>query len=241
VNVEFAGGVTLERASESRAAVLRRAPEWWRKLASQPLRSAAAAKDTTVVPAARSPARPKVAGWVAGAVAPGVSLPAYNHADRLTVREQFTPACWTRVLEQFRKAGSPVTLRWGHDGPTLATTEDLSLMLDVHDVVGLTFDARLTDDSAGRMALASATKSGLAVSIGYRRGSTWTVERGGVTVRVVDSCDVDHIAVLPPSKTPAYPAARCFARRGGESACPEELLRDARIHAWRTLKAQQGL
>jgi hypothetical protein len=170
-----------------------------------------------------------------------VSLPAFNHADGLTVREQFTPACWARVLEQFRKAESPVTLRWGHDGPTLATTEDMSLMLDVHDVVGLTFDARLHDDALSKTVMEAAAKGGLAVSIAYRRGSTWTVERDGVTVRVVDACDVDHVAVLPPSKTPAYPAARCFARRGGESACPEELLRDARVHAWRTLKAEQGL
>jgi hypothetical protein len=233
MELEFAGGVTLERASESRAAILRRAPEWWRKLASQPLRSAAAAKATQ--------SRGATIGWLAGCVAPGVAVPCFNHQDQQRRREQFTPACWASVFEQFRKATSPVTLRWGHDGATLATTEDLSLMLDVQPVIGLTFDARITDNRAGRLALDSMTKSGLAVSIAYKRGSTWTVERGGEVIRVVNDCVVDHVAVLPPSKTPAYPAARCFARRGGESACPEELLRDARIHAWRTLKAQQGL
>jgi hypothetical protein len=236
MELEFAGGTTL--GNVSRKSVVARAPQWWRNLANKGLRSAAAAKAT---PRVNSPAKPKVAGWLAGCVAPGVSVPAYNHADKLRLREQFTPACWARVLEQFRKAGSPVTLRWGHDGPTLATTEDMSLMLDVHDVVGLTFDARLHDDALSKTVMEAAAKGGLAVSIAYRRGSTWTVERDGVTVRVVDACDVDHVAVLPPSKTPAYPAARCFARRGGESACPEELLRDARVHAWRTLKAEQGL
>ncbi len=237
-NMEFAGGVTLERALESRAAILRRAPEWWRNLANQGLRSAAAAKASPVV---RSPAALKVAGWLAGCVAPGVSLPAFNHQDQQRLREQFTPACWARVLEQFRKGLSPVTLRWGHEGATLATTEDLSLMLDVHKVVGLTFDARMTDDAAGRMSLEAAPKGGLAVSVAYKRAQTWTVERGGETIRVVDDCVVDHIAVLPPSQTPAYRGARCFACRGGEFACPDELKRDARVHAWRTLKAEQGL
>jgi hypothetical protein len=237
-DMEFAGGVTLERASESRAAILRRAPEWWRKLASQPLRSAAPAKTSPVV---RSPATPKTVGWIAGCVAPGVSVPAFNHSDKLRLREQFTGACWARVLEQSRRGGRPVTLRWGHEGPTLATTEDLSLMLDVHEVVGLTFDGKLRGDALSKTVLEAAAKGGLAVSIAYFRGKTWTVERDGVTIRVVDAADVDHIAVLPPSQTPAYPGARCFARRGGEAACPDELQRDARIHAWRTLKAEQGL
>jgi hypothetical protein len=237
MNLEFAGGTSISNVIPTREGVIARAPQWWRNLANKGLRSAAAVTASPVVP---SPAPPKVAGWIAGCVAPGVSVLAYNHADKQKLREQFTPSCWARVLQQFRKAGSPVTLRWGHEGPTLASTEDLSLMLDVHDVVGLTFDARLTDDPAGRLTLASATKSGLAVSIAYKRGSMWTVERDGVTIRVVDDCVVDHIAVLPPSQTPAYPAARCFARRDGQSACPEELLRDARVHAWRTIKAQHG-
>jgi hypothetical protein len=114
-------------------------------------------------------------------------------------------------------------------------------MIDVHPVVGLTFDARLTDDALGRTALEAAAKSGLAVSIAYKRAKTWTVERDGKTIRVVDAADVDHIAILPPSQTPAYRGARCFSARGVEAACPDELKRDARIHAWRTLKAEQGL
>lgn len=230
---ERAGGATL--GEMSRADVLKRAPDWWRNLANRALRSAVAeAKPTTTPPAAR-----RYCGWMAGCVAPGVAVPCFNHADQLRVREQFTPACWKRVLERFRK-GSPITLRWGHEGTTLATTKDLSLMLDVHDVVGLTFDARLADDAAGRLALDAAPRDGLAVSIAYGKASTWTVERDGVTIRVVDDCVVDHIAVLPPAMTPAYPAARCFVRRGVESACPGELLRDARVHAWVTLKRQQG-
>ncbi len=236
--LEFAGGTSIGNVIPTREGVIARAPEWWRSLANKGLRAAAAAKAAPVV---RSPATPKVAGWIAGCVAPGVSVPAFNHSDKLTLREQFTPACWARVLEQFRKAGSPVTLRWGHDGPTLATTEDLSLMLDVQDVVGLTFDARLHEDAISKTVLDAAAKGGLATSVAYKRGKTWTVERGGVTVRVVDDAVVDHIAVLPPSQTPAYRAARCFACRGGESACPDELKRDARVHAWRAIKAEQGL
>lgn len=238
MKLEFAGGTSIGNVIPTREGVVARAPQWWRNLANKGLRSAAAAKADTV---GRSPAKPKVVGWVAGCVAPGVSVPAFNHADKLRLREQFTPACWARVLEQFRKGGSPVTLRWGHEGGTLATTDDLSLMLDVHDVVGLTFDAKLREDALSGAVLEASAKGGLAVSIAYKRAKTWTVERDGVTIRVVDDAVVDHIAVLPPSQTPAYPGARCFAHRGGESACPGELKRDARVHAWRTLKAEQGL
>jgi len=236
-NVERAGGTTLGELS--RAEVLKRAPEWWRNLANRGLRPAAAAA-AEAIPTTTPPAARRYCGWIAGCVAPGVALPCFNHADKLRVREQFTDACWARVLDQFRKGLSPVTLRWGHDGATLVTTKDMSLLLDVHSVVGLTFDARLPDDAAGRLAVDAAPRNGLAVSVAYRKGSTWTVERDGVTIRVVDDCVVDHIAVLPPAMTPAYPAARAFARRGVEAACPEELKRDARIHAWGTLKRQQG-
>lgn len=237
MNIEFAGGTSIGNVIPTRESVIARAPQWWRNLANKGLRSAAAVTAPPVVP---SPAPPKVAGWIAGCVAPGVSVPAFNHSDKLTVREQFTPACWARVLEQFRKAGSPITLRWGHEGGTLATTEDLSLMLDIHNVVGLMFDGKLRDDALSKTVLEAAGKGGLACSIAYRRAKTWTVERGGVTIRVVDSAEIDHIAILSPSQTPAYPAARCFARRDGQSACPEELLRDARVHAWQTIKAQHG-
>ena len=234
--LEFAGGTSL--GSISREGVMDRAPQWWRNLANNGLRSAAAAKATPMV---RSPATPKVAGWLAGCVAPGVSVPAFNHSDKLTLREQFTDACWAHVLERFRKTSSPITLRWGHEGPTLATTKDLSLLLDIHNVVGLTFDARLREDALSKTVLEAAAKGGLAVSVAYKRGKSWTVERGGVTVRVVDSCDVDHVAVLPNSQTPAYRGARCFGLKGSEAACPSSLKRDAHAHAWRTLKAEQGL
>lgn len=234
VDVERAGGTTL--GAVARAGILSRAPEWWRRLANGGLRAAAQAKATA--PTARSR---RFYGWVAGCVAPGVAVPCFNHRDQRHLREQFTPNCWANVLEQFRKKASAVTLRWGHHGETLATSEDLSLMLDVHPVVGLTFDARLTDDRAGRLAIEAAPLAGLAVSIAYRKASTWTVERDGETIRVVDDCVVDHVAVLPPSQTPAYSGARCFARKSVESACPEELRRDARIHAWVTLKRQHGV
>lgn len=233
-HVERSGGATL--GDVSRADMLKRAPEWWRKLVDPGLRSAAAAKSAAASPPAR-----RYCGWIAGCVAPGIAVPCFNHADRRRLREQFTPNCWARVLEQFRKDGPPVTLRWGHEGVALATTDDLTMMLNVHPVVGLVFDARLRDDAAGRLAVDAAPKQGLAVSIAYMRAKTWMAERDGVTIRVVDDCVVDHVAVLPPSQTPAYPGARCFARRGAESACPAELERDARLHAWATLKRQQGL
>ena len=241
----------IERAALSAgpddiAAKLRNAPAWVRRMTAGAVPAVApvvnhGGRKPEQLPPAKPLASRQYCGWIAGCVAPGVALPCFNHADKRSIPEQFTPNCWAGVFEQFQKSSTPILLRWGHEGGTLATTKDFGLMIDVRPVVGLTFDARLTDDALGRTALEAAAKSGLAVSIAYKRAKTWTVERDGKTIRVVDAAEVDHIAVLPSSQTPAYPGARCFSARGVEAACPGELRRAAELHAWATLKREQGL
>jgi hypothetical protein len=109
-------------------------------------------------------------------------------------------------------------------------------------LMGLEFEARLKDDAIGRRVL-DAAKAGLGVSIGYRQAKQWHVERDGVgTVRVIDDCVLDHVAILLPSDgmEPSYPAARCYSGVGRWMACPVQLHEHARAFAYEVLKQQAG-
>ena len=248
--IEFAGGITLAHVNASRRGILARAPAWWRNLA---IRNGAAVA-AVEAPATDSPGvwhygadaeEPKASrsycGWLSGCVAPSVAVPCFNHADKLTVREQFTPACWQMVLEQSRRGKHPITLQYRHEGELLASTSDISLTFDLDSICGLQFDAKLRDDPLGRSIIKAASGKGLAVSIAYRRGKGWTVDRQGGTVRVINECTVDHVAVLPASQSPAYRGARCFGAATRSQVPPSELQQEARVYAWREIKREAGV
>jgi hypothetical protein len=249
--IEFAGGVTLPDVNASRRGILARAPAWWRALAA---RNGA----TMPVPEPQSPASNappawhyggeasaksarRHCGWLSGCVSPSVAVPCFNHADKLTMREQFTSACWERVLEQSRRGTTPIVLRHGHEGSIIASTSDITLTFDVDPICGLLFDAKLSDDPLGRSIIKAAATTGLAVSIAYKRGKGWTVEREGGTVRVIDECIVDHVAVLPEAKSPAYRGARCYGELTSHLAPPSDLRSRARVYAWREIKREAGV
>lgn len=190
--------------------------------------------------APRPTPRARFCGWLSGCVSPSVAQPCFNHADKLRVREQFTKACWEMVLDQSRRGKHPITLRYGHEGSIVAGTSDISLTFDIDRICGLLFDARLRDDKLGRSIIAAASGRGLAVSIAYKRGKGWTVEREGGTVRVIDECIVDHVAVLPAGQSPAYRGARCYGELSSCLAPPGALRSQARLYAWQEIKRQAG-
>ncbi len=69
------------------------------------------------------------------------------------------------------------------------------------------------------------------------------MERDGVgTVRVIDDCVLDHVAVLLLSDgmEPSYPAAQCYSGVGRWMACPVQLHEQARAFAYEVLKRQAG-
>ena len=230
---------------------LRFAPQWVRDAAARAIGSPrpAAAKPSGEAVAAGgahytgSPPKPsrRFCGWLSGCVAPSVAVPCFNHADKLRVREQFTPACWEMVLAQSRQSKHPISLRYGHEGDIVASTTDISLTFDIDRLCGLLFDARLRDDRLSRSIVEAASGKGLAVSIAYKRGKGWTVDREGGTVRVIDECIVDHVAVLPETQNPAYRGARCYGEITSSLGSPLDLRKRATLYAWQELKREAGV
>jgi len=239
--------MNIERAAISAspadiAIKLRFAPKWVRDAAAWAgsVASPSEVGGAHYAPAVASRSR-SFCGWLSGCVAPSVAVPCFNHADKLSVREQFTPACWEMVLEQSRRSKHPITLQYKHEGDVVARTSDITLTFDFDRICGLQFDAKLRDDSLSRSIIEAASGQGLAVSIGYRQGKGWTVERDGGTVRVIDECIVDHVAVLPQSQSPAYRGARCYGELSKSVAPPLELRKLARLYAWREIKREAGV
>jgi hypothetical protein len=247
--IEVAGGDTLANVNASRRSILARAPAWWRQLAAR----SGAGTTAPQSPASREPPAwhygtdgtakevRRYCGWLSGCVAPSVAVPCFNHADKLTVREQFTPACWEMVLDQSRRGRHLISLRHGHEGGIIASTSDISLTFDVDRVCGLLFDAKLRDERLSRSIVQAASIQGLAVSIAYKHGKGWSVEREGCTVRVINECIVDHVAVLPAPQPPAYRAARCYGEITSCLAPPSELRSRARLYAWQEIKREAGV
>jgi hypothetical protein len=246
--IEYAGGKTLDSIAESRAAILARAPVWWR---DSVLRCSPTAKRSPRHPSATLPAKPSAVrrwdgwGFVAGVIAPGVSVPVMAQADGQTLREQFTPACWQRTLERVRSNDRPVQLRLGHDGPVLAASpDDLTFRLHTMFGMGLMFTARLRAGSVPADIAKALQAGGLGVSIGYVMPKQWITERAGVgRVRCIDDCVVDHIALIGPSESlkPAYRGARCFGQAGKAVACPADVRSRAEVYAFNELKRQAGI
>lgn len=247
VQIERAGGVGV--ADLSRRGVLARAPAWWRELAQRGGSAQAASPKASPAKPKASPAKPTarakapVIGWLAGTCCPGVSKPCYGVVDHLTLPEQFTGNAWRSMLEQLRTGSLDVPLRRGHDGPVLATSRTLDLVFTINPVYGLEFEARLRDTPECRKVLDEITASGWGVSIGFKRGKQWTVERDGVgTVRVINDAVLDHIAIIDgmTNRRAAYPAARCHAARSTSVACPSRLQSDSHGWAFRVLAMQAG-
>ncbi len=245
--------IQIERAAvsarpEDIALKLRHAPSWVLKRTGSPRGPAAApAKASPAKPVAAAPARrkrPPVIGWVAGCCCPGVSRPAFAYHDGETLPEQFTPRAMQMVFDQVRSVTKPVPLTWNHHGPVIVATDTLDLVFRMDRTCGLEFEARLRDTELGRKVLDEIDGRSLGVSIGFNKTRSWTVDRDGVgRMRVVDQCEIDHVALLPRSATlkPAYAGARAYGEKGGGIACPRELYRSAEAWAFREICAQAGV
>lgn len=238
-------GLQIERAAISAtpddiARKLRNAPAWVKAAASS--RSGVIAKPKPAAkPATR--AQPPVIGWIAGTCCPGVSRPlAHCRSDGETLPEQFTPAALAKILATAAN-GTGVPVTFGHDGPVIATTRSLDVMLRVNRITGLEFDVRVRDTAVGRKVLAEIEGRSLGVSIGFDSVHSWIVERDGVgRLRVVNECRLHHVAILPRSATlkPVYAGARCYGLKGDGVGCPLVLYRDAQAWAFRYIKTQAG-
>jgi len=240
--VEMAGGRTIEDIRESRAAVLARAPAWVRAhVARQVPPNAPPPPRPTARPTAPKAAARRFAGWVAGCACPGVSVPAYSARDGLTLREQFTDRCVAGWLEQWKR-GDEIPVTWKHGGPALARGS-LDVTLRQNALLGLLFSARLEASDLSRLALEQLSTRGLAVSVGYfsSTATQWHTERDGFgKVRIIDACELDHIAILPAAANvaPSYRGARAFGVTGEQVGCPSAIRTRAEVYAYEVVKSQ---
>lgn len=249
-NVELAGGNTLEALQASRRSVLERAPAWWRAAAEAEFRRANAGGPATTAKPKPKPAssaskraadRPlEYAGWLAGTCCPGVSQVSYSPNDRQRLPEQFTGRA---ILQMYRRAcelSRPIPLQWKHQGITLATTADLSLLFRHSGTFGLEFEAWLRPSKWSDCVLRMSEQRGFGVSIGYRMEKCWYVERGGQRIRIVDAAELVHVAVIPESDgmEACFSGARAYGKRGHSFGCPFEIRDKARTAAFRVMLHQ---
>lgn len=242
--LEFAGAASPAALAASRQDVLARAPLWWRNLANQGLRSAAAAKVNQPRPGratATASAQPRWAGWIAGVACAGVSLPVFSPSDGRQLREQFTDA----GLRSLLKGKRDIPLTWGHGGPTLCRTTGLDLLLSVRPLLGLCFMARVADTASNRQIMQTiGERDVIGVSIAFSHAKGWTVGRDDLgEIRVINAATIDHVALLPRTAQarPAYPTAWAAASIGHRDLCPCEVTTKARRAAYDELKRQAGI
>jgi len=244
VNVEYAGSSSHGDQRMTRAAVLARAPEWWRKLADRGLRSAAAAKASPVAPAVRSPAPPKTLGWICGIACCGVSEPVTLAGSQSTMRETFQTEALAGMAKQAGSGERSIPLRWGHHGEVVTTTTGLNLLFRVRQVAGfdaLYFEARLSDTALNRRVLKDFEQGVIGASLGFTGADVWTTERRGYgPVRVIRRARLDHLALLPTGskQTPAYRAAWAAGCRSSGPGCPVALRQKVESRAWEELVRQ---
>lgn len=213
------------------------APEWW--LAQVRANRRSASLEASPPPKAKT----SWYGWLAGTTAAGLSVPVRSKRDGERVREQLTYDALRSLYDQWRRGGCEVRL--GHEGPVLARgLLDVVMRAPRHELLGPTWEARISDDKHGREALSLASRpGGVGVSIGYFPKRQSIVERDGVgRVRVVHELRLDHIAIVrDATHKAAFPAARAFGSVGNSAGCPTVLRRDAEVHSWETVKRQMGI
>ena len=183
---------------------------------------------------AKSPAM----GFLVGSVAPGLSESVRNSLDGQTVPEVFSRAAWRSILADV-KEGRRVDLRFRHEGVPVASTAMGTLRFEIHNTVGLMFEARFNADDPNRNIWFHAVPAGGAdVSVAFRKCRSKLVTFRNQTVRLIHHAELDHVAVINPASGShgSYRSAHVVAVRGGD----REALRDAwtrvRVKSWETSK-----
>ncbi len=247
----------IERAAitatpEDIALKLRNAPAWVRaaaKVAGRAVSPSQPVSKPVSKPAAKPVSKPAarvkapVIGWLAGTCCPGVSRPCHCAKDGEVLPEQFTGRAMEMMLKQARAMKPAIVLRYGHEGPVIASTDGINVLFRIDHHSGLEFEARLHNSELSRRILGEADRIGWGVSVGYRTLEQWHVERDGIgRVRIVDACVLDHVAIIAKGTTTraAYEAARCYGIKGSPWACPTSIRTEAQVWAFRTLREQAG-
>jgi hypothetical protein len=146
-------------SQEAIDAKLRHAPQW----VLDNVRAARAAAGSDGAIASKSPLVPAAtsqrtsqrwAGWVAGIACCGVSNPAPLLKRDERRPEQFIDDCLRKLFKQGNSGSTATELRWGHEGPVLATSENRDVLFTIEPhFFGLEFQARLADNEENRRIL----------------------------------------------------------------------------------------
>jgi hypothetical protein len=233
-------------SQEAIDAKLRHAPQW----VLDNVRAARAAAASNGDIASKAPSTPPVAvatsqrwaGWVAGIACCGVSNPAPLLKRDERRPEQFTDECLRKLFRQGNAGSTATELRWGHEGPVLATSENRDVLFTIEPhYFGLEFSARLADTAQNRRILAEIGDELVGVSLGFQFKDGYLADRDGQTVRVVTDANLHHVALIGRREGNAcYPAAWAAAASGHRAYCPTRLSKAARLKAWPVIKQQAG-
>ena len=172
------------------------------KLAAAPRAIVAATQRAT---SPRAPlADPLKGDWFFAACCPGISFPDYCQKDRRLLRERFSKKALEKIVADFEANTYDIELRTGHKGIAIASTATKSLRFELHKGQLMLYAdfSKFPTSPAGaackRIALAGGDHRprGLAVSVTYNKYTTSYEKRGAETIRVVESCDLKHVAIV---------------------------------------------
>ena len=209
-NIEYAafGG-----PANAVAAKLRNAPAWvLNRLGRSP--AAPAVKPAAAKPIAvkRVAPRQPVATLVM-ALAPGVSKPVTLVGGNESLPETISPRAWMGVLQQLA-SGRKVPIQMGHStlGKLVSATGTSRVRCRLCPTGGLMLAVDLFDAN-----VVGPTKG---ASVAFRPLTYHRASVGGRTVRVIDSKELDHVALIGADDptNPIYPLAKVVRCKPSESA-----------------------
>jgi hypothetical protein len=100
-----------------------------------------------------------------------------------------------------------VILRDGHDGHTLAASDDGTLTLAADDTLGLRMTAVIGNTAANKRLVLDTASGKVSLSVGFKPRRVEIVREAGRRVRVVHEADVHHVALIRPHQgRAAYPS-----------------------------------
>jgi len=195
------------------ATKLRNAPAWvHNRLGRRPAPPALKPVAAKPVAAQRTAPREPVATLLL-ALAPGVSLPVTLAGGSESLPEVISQRAWHGVLEQLA-FGRQVAVQVGHGigRKVIATTGTTAVRCRLCATSGLVVSVDLFDDNA-----VGPTRG---ASIAFRPRDYRRATIDGRTVRVVDSMELSHIAIIAGSDRdePVYPLAKIVRCKPGEAA-----------------------
>jgi HK97 family phage prohead protease len=177
---------------------------------------------------------------LSGYVTPGTSVPVAAATDGLRLPERFAPGAFRASLKAIAEGRELVILRDGHDGQTLAASDDGTLTLAADDTLGLRMTAVIGNTAATKRLVLDTAMGKVSLSVGFKPRRVEIVREAGRRVRVVHEADVHHVALIRPHQGKAAYPSRVRAVMGRGEAAAAIGRGKAFIDAVRAVMKQEG-